>query len=130
MGGRKAATGWAVIGVAAIAAVVARRGNLVPRRCLVEGPSMIPTLAPGDRLLVSRWSRRHQVGNLVAFTDPRRPGVMMVKRVVSVEVGGLTVAGDNPDASTDSRHFGPVSLDLVVGCARYRYWPEDRRGRL
>jgi nickel-type superoxide dismutase maturation protease len=96
------------------------------QRILVEGDSMRPTLEPGDRLVCVR-SRRVRPGDLVAVHDPR-DGRLLVKRVASVDP--LTVAGDNPDASTDSRSFGAVTPDRVVGRAVYRYWPDDRRGRL
>jgi nickel-type superoxide dismutase maturation protease len=91
---------------------------------------MIPTLLPGDRLLVV--GRRFATGDLVALRDPREPGRVIVKRVVSVDAtaGAVVVAGDNPAASTDSRQFGPVPPELVLGRARWRYLPKGRRGRL
>ena len=52
----------------------------------------------------------------------------MVKRVASVDAGGVTVVGDNPTASTDSRRFGP--LRAVVGRPVYRYHPAERAGWL
>jgi signal peptidase I len=36
--------------------------------------------------------------------------------------------GDNRDASIDSRSFGPVKLDRVVGTVLVRYWPISRFG--
>ena len=36
--------------------------------------------------------------------------------------------GDNRDRSRDSRSFGPVSLDSVVGRALLRYWPVEDVG--
>lgn len=38
------------------------------------------------------------------------------------------VLGDNRDASIDSREFGPLKLDLVIGTVLTRYWPLDRIG--
>jgi signal peptidase I len=62
----------------------------------------------------------------------------MVKRVVGVpgddiEDGARTlgrgeywVEGDNADASTDSREFGPVRRADLLGRAWLRYWPVER----
>jgi signal peptidase I len=36
--------------------------------------------------------------------------------------------GDNRDASTDSRSFGPVKLDRVVGTVLVRFWPPNHIG--
>jgi inner membrane protease subunit 1 len=102
----------------------------VIRRVAVVGNSMRPTLLPTDRLLVA--GRRLRPGHLVALRDPRNPARVIVKRVVSVDrsTGDVEVEGDNPEASTDSRAFGPVPRSLVVGRVRWRYWPPERRGRL
>jgi type IV secretory pathway protease TraF len=54
----------------------------------------------------------------------------MVKRVAMVGHADVTVRGDNPAASTDSRTFGPVPRELILGRAVYRYGPEHRRGKL
>ncbi len=98
-------------------------------RVEVAGDSMLPTLAPGDRLLVVRAGRT-RVGDLVAVTDPRQPARTMVKRVTALGPRGVTVLGDNPAASTDSRTLGPLAPAAVRGRAVYRYFPDDRRGLL
>ena len=98
-------------------------------RVRVTGDSMLPTLEPGDRLLcLPAW--RLRTGDLVAVRDPRDGGRLMVKRVTGVERAAVTVAGDNAAASTDSRAFGPVPRDLVVGRPAWRYFPESRAGRV
>ena len=90
---------------------------------------MHPTLHAGDHVIAVR--RRVRTGDIVAIRDPRRPSRILVKRVEQVEANGaVTVAGDNPGASTDSRHFGPVVPSLVVGRVVYRYAPSDRAGRV
>ncbi len=96
-------------------------------RIVVEGDSMRPTLLPGDRLLVLRGGRARP-GDLVVSADPRERSRVVVKRVAAVGPEGLTVHGDNPAASTDSRSFGP--LRRVDGRALYRYHPAHRAGRL
>lgn len=103
-------------------------------RLQVAGESMVPTLLPGDRVLVWRGlgpvRPPIRVGDLVAMVDPRDPGRVMVKRVAGVVGTEVSVLGDNAAASTDSRHFGPVDPAAIRGRVIYRYLPEDRRGRL
>lgn len=95
---------------------------------------MVPTLLPGDRLLVWRgigpMRPAIRVGDLVAVADPRDPGRVMVKRVADVVGTAVSVLGDNEAASTDSRHFGPASAATIHGRVIYRYLPEERRGAL
>ena len=99
------------------------------RRVEVAGDSMLPALLPGDRLLVL-CPARLRVGDVVAVADPRMPARTMVKRVAERGPDGVTVLGDNPAASTDSRHLGPVPRAAIVGRAVYRYLPDSRRGLL
>lgn len=115
------------LAVAALCALAVLLRYLWPRRVVVEGTSMAPTLAPGDRLLVVR-ARRPRVGDLVALSDPRRRGRLLVKRVAGERSGLLELRGDNPVASTDSRTFGPVPPSAVRGRVVRRYWPPERRG--
>lgn len=97
------------------------------RRVVVDGDSMLPTLQGGDRVLAVVRARPRP-GDLVVVRDPRRPVRLLVKRVADVDLNGITVLGDNPGASTDSRSFGPVPR--VWGRAVYRYGPAHRAGRL
>lgn len=98
-------------------------------RVVVAGTSMVPTLLPGDRLLVRR-TRRVRPGDLVVVPDPRLPDRVMVKRAARVDDGEVELVGDNQGASTDSRTFGWVPLRTVRGRAVYRYAPPERAGRL
>ena len=108
-------------GVAVLAAAASR----LLGRMEVEGDSMRPTLLPGDRILILRHGRA-RAGQLVVVADPRHPARLMVKRVTGVDKGGVSVLGDNPSASTDSRSFGPVQR--VRGRPLYRYHPTRRAG--
>jgi signal peptidase I len=49
---------------------------------------------------------------------------------VRVETGQLYVMGDNRNNSQDSRVFGPIDKDVVVGRAFVRIWPFGRAGWL
>lgn len=82
---------------------------------LVEGDSMIPTLANGDKVLV-RPAVSVTVGDLVVAKHPYRSDVKVVKRVGNVSGDGrLTLVGDNPTESSDSRTFGTVSIESIIG---------------
>ena len=98
--------------------------HLPVRRVVVGGPSMVPTLRPGDILLV-RWRPgriRPDVGDVVVVTLPDgRP--LGVKRVVSGTTDGVQVRGDNPAASTDSRTLGVLPMAAVQGRVICRLWP-------
>jgi nickel-type superoxide dismutase maturation protease len=93
-------------------------------RVVVRGPSMSPTLADGDIVLV-RMDARVQRGQVVLVRWTSRPGQLSVKRAVRPQPGGWEVRGDNPFGSTDSRQLGPAQVIAVV---RLRLWP--RPGRL
>ena len=88
---------------------------------------MVPTFAPGDRLLVG-LSVRVRAGQVVAVRDPRQPGRLLVKRVRWVGPGWVDVRGDNESASTDSRQLGPIPRSHVAGLVIYRYRPAERAG--
>lgn len=90
---------------------------------------MVPTLAPGDRV-VAVATRRLAAGDVVVARDPDDAGRRLVKRVAAVTPAGVELRGDNAGASRDSRDFGPVALGLVVGKVRYRYFPPEAVGRL
>lgn len=48
----------------------------------------------------------------------------IVKRVDHVDFhGALWLLGDNAEASTDSRTFGAVPREAIIGRVRWRYWP-------
>ncbi len=114
---------------------------------------MRPAIEPGDWLLVDptviRWPRR---GSVVVFREPEGDA-LAVKRVaggpgdrVPFAEGYLELADDEAwllsDATIevaaaagfgepiDSRRYGPVQLDLLVGRAWFRYAPVRRIGRI
>jgi signal peptidase I len=49
-------------------------------------------------------------------------------RAIVVPPKHIFVMGDNRGFSNDSRSFGPVPLDNIVGRAWFSYWPLDRIG--
>ena len=87
---------------------------------------MLPTLAPGEWVIV----RRDVAPRAGALVLVRRPGRLVVKRVVRLAEDGVWVEGDNAEASTDSRTFGPVNAADVLGEVRWRYYPLRAFGRV
>ncbi|HSH23176.1 MAG TPA: nickel-type superoxide dismutase maturation protease [Acidimicrobiales bacterium] len=119
----------AITGAASVLVAVAAASRRFVR-VEVCGHSMAPELRPGDRVVAVRGLRARS-GDVVATVDPREPARLLVKRVVEVRGdGSVVLAGDNAGASTDSRSFGAVAPELVVGRVVWRYQPQDRRGRV
>ncbi|RKS71394.1 peptidase S24-like protein [Motilibacter peucedani] len=89
-------------------------------RAEVTGRSMLPTLAPGQRIWVRRGARP-RAGDLVVVRLPDRP--LSVKRAGVRDAGGWWVESDNPAEGTDSWTLGrPVPDCDVVGVVVSRPW--------
>jgi signal peptidase I len=135
----------AVLAVAWDAGALVRRARRGPWRVEVSGESMVPALRPGDWLLVdatpSRWPRR---GTLVVVREPASD-LVVVKRVagrpgdrVAGSGGPTAVLGpteawltsDAPGAGIDSRRYGPVDVERLLGRVACRYGPRGRIGRV
>lgn len=91
----------------------------------VRGRSMVPTLLPGDRLLVARTAAP-RAGQIVLAPDPRDARRELIKRVARIEADGVELRGDDPTASTDARTFGRVPVGSIRWRAVLRYWPPRR----
>ena len=97
----------------------------------VQGPSMSPTLHPGERLLTLPVRLvRPRPGMVVVVEDPWQPGHLVVKRIARIDeaapVRQVLVLGDNPVASTDGRAWGGVDRDAVRRVVVAR-WPSLSR---
>jgi signal peptidase I len=118
----------------AIAWTVLRRR---PFRVEIEGASMVPTLLPGDWALAAPGGRMKRE-DIVVVEHPGRPGYEMVKRLVALPgdtvqkdrvlgPGEFWVEGDHASSYSDSREFGPVSIDAIKARVLLVYWPLERR---
>jgi nickel-type superoxide dismutase maturation protease len=95
-------------------------------RVVVTGDSMLPRLRAGDCLLVSVRARV-QPGDVVVARRPHVSGLLLVKRAVRRADGGWWLLSDNaPVGLDDSRVFGVLPDDAVVGKVLFRYFPWRR----
>ncbi|MEU3984981.1 nickel-type superoxide dismutase maturation protease [Streptomyces sp. NPDC026672] len=97
----------------------------------VTGPSMVPTLYHGDRLVL-HYGVAVRPGDIVVLRHPFQQDLLVVKRAVERREGGWWVLGDNSHAGGDSTDYGVVPEDLVLGRVRLRYRPRrpDQRSPL
>ncbi|MEP6814761.1 MAG: S24 family peptidase [Marmoricola sp.] len=92
----------------------------------VHGRSMLPTLSPGDRLLV-RYDAPPRAGDVVVVRFPDR--TLAVKRATVRDGAGWWVERDNPGEGVDSAQVGTISDADVLAVALVRLWPWPRRLR-
>lgn len=75
---------------------------------------MMPTLQPGWFVLVDPFADPVP-GDVVTVRHPEDRDVVMIKRLGGFRDGGVWVESDNPAEGTDSREFGPLPIDHLVG---------------
>ena len=131
-------SGWSRRSVHGLAALAAVAGVVAlgwrGRRVVVHGASMSPTLATRTTALLLGPGLAAPDRAAGRGTRPTRPAAGCWSSGSRRSIAGteqVTVVGDNPGASTDSRVFGPVATGgpSSAGCV-YRYAPADRAGRV
>jgi len=107
---------------------------------IVHGKSMDPTFRNGDYLIVDELSYKFtepKEGDVIVFRYPNDTKKFFIKRIIglpnqTIEVEGKTISiedneyfvlGDNRGSSSDSRVWGTVNEDLIIGKAFLRLWP-------
>lgn len=81
---------------------------------------MSPTLREGQNVLSFNWAylgRKPKVGDIVIVKQNDKE---LVKRVQKVSGNEVFVVGDNTKESTDSRYFGGVDIEDIVGKVVYK----------
>ncbi|OGH65456.1 MAG: signal peptidase I [Candidatus Magasanikbacteria bacterium RIFCSPHIGHO2_02_FULL_47_14] len=86
---------------------------------------------PGERVKI-------EDGKVIIYNEQYPEGVVTEERYLEEKTPGSInvslgpdqyfVMGDNRDESFDSRRFGPVSRDAIVGRTWLREWPVTRAG--
>ena len=79
----------------------------------VKGNSMSPCLKEGDILIVKK-TKKVKIRDIIALTNPQDQRTI-VKRIIKIEDHKFFVQGDNESASTDSRDFGLIERDNIIG---------------
>jgi signal peptidase I len=106
-----------------------RRGDVVVIRMPERGPELL------IKRVVALAGETIEIRNGVVHIEgePIKEDYLVRKTSghygpATVPEGHVFVMGDNRGASNDSRIFGPVPLDRVVGRAWVSYWPFDTVG--
>lgn len=91
----------------------------------IAGTSMEPTLYDGDYVVIDTKSQLFENGTVIVFESPSS-GTYLVKRVVAYPYGNLSVdklwvEGDNPKIKSDSRAFGAINKDNVIGIVQWAF---------
>ncbi len=89
---------------------------LVIRR--VRGHSMVPVLPPGTRVVGWAWVGLVK-GDVIIFEHEDKEMVRRIREVLGD--GSLFVAGEHPETSRDSRHFGAIDPADVIAKV---IWPD------
>lgn len=77
---------------------------------------MEPQIKNGETVLVSKfpyWFKSPRINDIVAFKDS--VGKILVKRIIKIQNGKYSVLGDNKKDSLDSRQFGDITKDKIIG---------------
>ncbi len=90
---------------------------------VVSGYSMWPALAPGDMVVYVRHLPPAE-GSVVVAELPGHG--LIIKRVAGAAPGAVLLLGDNRDHSYDSRQFGPLRQEYIVGRV-VLIWPRRPR---
>lgn len=113
-----------------------RRGDVVvfrsPKNPDIEYIKRIIGI-PGDTVMVQQNEvyvngRKLQEDYISAKTTLFDGGHMKDGVAVQVPDGTLLVMGDNRPRSSDSREFGPIEMESVIGQVFYRYFPVSQMG--
>lgn len=95
-------------------------------RFRVQDGSMEPTLKSGDYVIVNRLSyvfRKPSLGDVVVVRNPEDKEKFLIKRIQEIKNSEYFVIGDNKELSRDSRHFGAIKKDLLIG----KVWVHSRQ---
>jgi signal peptidase I len=85
---------------------------------------------PGDRLMiVNGHVYRNGVMEKAPYAQPCNDSSFCIfRQTIVVPPGDYFMMGDNRGVSDDSRFWGPIPGNWIIGEAFFTYWPPDRIG--
>lgn len=88
--------------------------SILPIRIFrVAERSMEPTIKEGDYVIV--WTvGKPKIGEAIALKHPYK-NLIIIKRILRIKGGAIYVVGDNGRVSEDSRKFGWIGGDRIIG---------------
>ena len=84
----------------------------------VVGDSMEDTISEGDLITYKKINPKNfelEVGDIVVASHPKIKSKLIIKRIYQIHQNKFDLRGDNSLSSTDSREWGLIELDLIVG---------------
>ena len=89
------------------------------KKIRVTGDSMQPTLHHGDIVLVDEKAYIKQtpaIGDIVIAKHPYQKNLKIIKRIADITPENrMLLHSDNPTMGTDSRQFGTISPNRILG---------------
>lgn len=108
--------------------------GLVLIKRLIGMPGDVLSVADGSLFVNGRRQDEPYVRQIDGMTSPTEPLAnpeeWNLQRPYTVPAGSYFMMGDNRTDSADSREFGPVKREAMIGSAFARYWPISRIGGL
>jgi phage repressor protein C with HTH and peptisase S24 domain len=91
----------------------------------LRGDSMVPTYNEGEWLLFIGLpaNAKSLLGKVILIRRLSGAGsdFLQIKRAIRIDGANIWVEGDNKESSTDSRSWGAISNEEVIGKLLFRY---------
>ena len=84
----------------------------------------MPNFCEGDFVLYKKIENKIasiKKGDIVVAINPSNSKELIIKRIHKVHSSGYELRGDNRSESIDSRHFGIINKDKVIGIVKSFY---------